>query len=81
VELTETRGAAVTALAFNAAGTRLVSGGKDANLRVWDPDNAREILRFAGPPLGPDALAFQPDARGLVVASGEEIELWGGESK
>jgi hypothetical protein len=81
VELTETHGAAVTALAFNAAGTRLVSGGKDANLRVWDPDSAREILRFAGPPLGPDALAFQPDGRGLVVASGADIELWGGESK
>jgi hypothetical protein len=81
VELTETDGAAVTALAFNATGTRLVSGRKDADLRILDPDSGREILRFAGPPLGPDALAFQPDGRGLVVASGEEIELWGGESK
>jgi WD40 repeat protein len=81
VELPETHGASVTALAFNASGTRLVSGGKDGSLRCWDPDSGRQILRFTGPQLGPDALAFQPDGHGLVVASDQDIELWGGEPK
>ena len=65
-------GGPIGALAFSPDGRRLVVGGADKRLSVWEPQTGRSFGAF-GPlqPAGITGLAFLPDRRTLAVASGE----------
>lgn len=69
----------VSALAFDSKGTRMVSGGWDGVIRLWDPRTGRPI----GAPIiaeqdGIGAVAFSPSGRQLVSASSDTgtIRFW-----
>jgi WD40 repeat protein len=68
----------VTAVAFDAGGQLLASGGVDGNVRVWDATHRRrKPLRQLSARMGPvRSLAFSPD--GAVVAAGgiSGLGLW-----
>ena len=67
---------AVLAVAFDAEGRRIVSGGEDNVARVWDLDG-KELARLAGHQDGVTAVAFSPD--GARVATGSldtTVRLW-----
>jgi WD40 repeat protein len=66
-------------VSFDRAGTRLATSGPEA--RVWDvsPAGRGEVLTLPGPDTGEHAdLAFTPDGRRLVAASGHEgvVRVW-----
>jgi WD40 repeat protein len=56
----------VTAAAFFASGTRLVTGSADASLRVWDASSGRELARFKSHTLPVVAVAATADGRLLA---------------
>lgn len=68
-------------LAFNADGSRLVSGGFDNLVKMWDPDSAQEILALRGHIFAVTSVEFSPD--NSWIASGNDdgtVRLWiGGE--
>jgi WD40 repeat protein len=61
---------AVTALAVSADGKRLLSGGADGSVRLWDVEQAREL--FLLKPGGGEkvrSVAFSPDGRVAAAAA------------
>jgi WD40 repeat protein len=62
----------ISALAFSPDGGRIVSGGDDRVLKVWDSRSGREQLELRGHEGGVACAAFSPD--GARIASGS----WGG---
>jgi WD40 repeat protein len=77
-------------LAFSPDGKLLAGGMYDSNVRLWDPETAREVRALVGHSSAVYALAFTPDGRGLVTggfdrtvrlwetASGLPIQVWKG---
>ena len=59
----------VSCLAANADGTRIVSGDWGGNLRVWDADAGRVLLRRRLHPDRIRSVQFSPDGRQLVTGS------------
>jgi WD40 repeat protein len=73
----------VRCLAGSADGRRLVSGGQDQVVRVWDAGTGRELLTLRGHGQPVQGVAFSPDGRWIASASGQagavvpsEIKLW-----
>jgi len=72
----------VGSVSFNRAGTRLATSGQPAGgARVWDvsPAGRGEVLTLPGPETDEHAdIAFTPDGRRLVAASGREgtVRVW-----
>jgi len=67
----------VAGVAFSPDGTRVVSGGSDSMIRMWDARTGKEIWRQEADIFPVTAVAFSP--KGDVVASGqsdESIRLW-----
>ncbi len=54
----------VWGVAFSADGGRLVSGGDDGSVRVWDAAGGEELLRLDGHAGGVWAVAFSADGGG-----------------
>jgi WD40 repeat protein len=67
---------AITALAASADGDRLVSGGVDGSVRLWDVNSARElhVLNGAGK-MTIGCVALLPNGR-IAAASGEWTCVW-----
>ena len=67
----------VIAVAFNHAGTQIVSGGEDGTVRVWDTQTGASFAELSGHTGAVNCVAFSPnDTR---VASGSDdktIRLW-----
>lgn len=60
-----------TSLAFSADGLRLVSGGTDGTLRVWDAATGAELHRVAVPDATAVVVAFSADGSRLAAAFGD----------
>jgi WD40 repeat protein len=68
---------ALLALAASPDGKRLVSGGADATLRVWDPQDGRLLRVLAGHGDRVNALAWSPDGRHLASGSRDRsVRIW-----
>lgn len=67
----------VLAIAFSPDGTKILSGGKEKAIKLWDVAN-RKILRvFEWPTIySVDTLAFVPNSRLIVAGGYDEVRLW-----
>ncbi|MDB5314081.1 MAG: High-affnity carbon uptake protein Hat/HatR [Gemmataceae bacterium] len=61
------RSGGATAVAFNPAGTGLVTGHPDGGVRVWAADSGRELIGGVVGPGQVDGLAFTPDGRTVAA--------------
>jgi WD40 repeat protein/serine/threonine protein kinase len=73
----------IMALAFNADGTRLISGGGDNTLRLWDVATGQPIGQpFVGHDEPVTGVAFSPDGTQVVSVSRDEtIRFWSVETQ
>ncbi len=62
----------VSSLSFSADGKLLAVGGTPNFVEVWDLENQRKILAFAGG----SNVALAPDGK-VLVSDGKDIRLWG----
>lgn len=67
---------AVTALAFNSAGTMLASGDEDGQVIVWMPKRFRSRFQLNDHPGPVRALAFSSNSQYLAVALDSGFWLW-----
>ncbi|NKB68752.1 MAG: hypothetical protein GKR89_16935 [Candidatus Latescibacteria bacterium] len=65
----------VTSLAFGPDGERLISGGRDGTVRLWDTDQGRELAAFTHPDGPVQAVAFSLLGQ-LAAAAGGSVHLW-----
>jgi WD40 repeat protein len=68
---------AVTCAAFDPAGTRILTGGMDRALRLWEVANGKEVRCFMGHQMGVTTLALSADGRRAVSGSLDKtVRLW-----
>src|SRR5262249_6685045 len=66
-------------VAFSPDGRRLVTGGPEQTVQIWDLRNGREPMALRGHRGDVHTVAFSPDDEGRWVASGGEdstVKLW-----
>lgn len=66
----------LNALAYSPDGARLVSGGGDQTLRIWDAQSGRELKSWRAASDRLTAVAWSPDGRRIASASERTINLW-----
>ncbi len=67
----------VTALVFSPDGRRVVSGGVDRKVRVWDPKTGRELLCLSGHEARVTGLGFSADGSRLFSCDhGGRLRFW-----
>src|SRR5262249_27330075 len=71
---------AVWCVALSPDGRRALSGGKDRTIRLWDLATGHELRAFPEQTQEVRALAFAPDGRRFLSASGVSLRLWDVES-
>jgi eukaryotic-like serine/threonine-protein kinase len=71
----DTRQAFIRYLRFNPSGTLLAASGGGAGIEVWDTATHAEVAVLPTPERVSD-LAFAPDGRTLVAASGDATSVW-----
>src|SRR5262249_18045706 len=67
----------VKRLAYSPDGRKLVSGGFDSRIRVWDPATGKRFYQIRGTA---EIAAFSPDGENLLVWSGPGLTLWSARS-
>lgn len=70
---------AVTSVAFSPDGKRILSGGADKTLRIWDVETRKET-RIEGNHEAIECVAFAPDGKRLVAGGESLIRVWDAES-
>ena len=67
----------VTGVAADASGTRVLTGGQDATVRLWDLASRRPVATLTGHDGGVTAVAFAGDGtRGLSGSRDRTLRLW-----
>jgi WD40 repeat protein len=77
-------GYVVCSLAFSLDGRRILSGGSDSSVRLWDVETGRQLHRFDCQHGDVWGVAFSADGRHALSGSGEDrlpksdnvIRLW-----
>ena len=70
-------GRQILAIAANADGTVVLSGGTDCSLKVWDMTIREDLPSFLAPGIGIFALAYQPRPNRLLTTHGNHtIRVW-----
>jgi Flp pilus assembly protein TadD len=67
----------VQVVAFSRDGRRLLSGGQDRTVRLWDTETGQEVRRFEGHTEAVSSVAFAPDGRHALSGSLDgTVRLW-----
>ena len=67
----------VLSVAFSPDGQRIVSGGADRMMKVWDVESGQERLTLKGLTHGVNSVAFSPDGQRIVAGSFEgTVKVW-----
>ncbi|MBT4865890.1 MAG: protein kinase [Planctomycetaceae bacterium] len=66
----------VRSVAFSPDGKRIVSGGNDKTVRVWDTLTGKEVRTLSGHTQWVSSVAFSPDGKRIVSGSIDGIRLW-----
>jgi len=70
----------VTTLAYQADGGRILSGGSDDELKIWDAETGKEVGSLVGDARGVAACAYSPDGKRLASASRyDTLRVWDAE--
>jgi RNA polymerase sigma factor (sigma-70 family) len=73
---------AVTAIGFNADGTRIATGGADKTARVWDAEKGKELAVLTGHTDRITAVSFSPGGEMLATGSADKtVRVWSAPSK
>ncbi len=67
---------AVLCLAFHPDGNRVVSGGADGTVRVWDLSSRQALHAFTGKGGSVHGVAVSPDGRWLAAGDEGGLRLW-----
>ena len=65
----------VNALAFSPDGSRLVTGGSDRTVRVWDVESGQELLALPGVGEAVTAVAWSRDSH-RIYALDDAVRVW-----
>ncbi len=75
--LTLTTKQQIMAVAFSPDGKRIVTGGRQATLTLWDAEKATEIRTFPRHENDIQGVAFSPDGLRIASASGDQtVRVW-----
>ncbi len=75
--LTLTSKQPIFAAAFSPDGKRIVTGGREATLTLWDAEKATEIRTFSGHENDIRGVAFSPDGLRIASGSGDKtVRVW-----
>jgi WD40 repeat protein len=75
--LTLTTKQQIMAAAFSPDGKRIVTGGRQATLTLWDAEKATEIRTFPRHENDIQGVAFSPDGLRIASASGDQtVRVW-----
>lgn len=66
---------------FSADGTRLISVGWDATIRLWDVEKGEEAGSIKGHKKGIRSIAGSADGKLLATAGDRELKIWDAEKK
>jgi WD40 repeat protein/serine/threonine protein kinase len=68
---------AVWGVAFSPGGDRLVSGGMDKAVRIWNANTWEEVVTLRDPTGGVTALALSPDGRQVATGGTDAtVKIW-----
>ncbi|MCI0463468.1 MAG: hypothetical protein L0Z62_41550, partial [Gemmataceae bacterium] len=67
------------ALTFSRDGRRLVTGGVDGALKLWDVTTGQEVLTLAGHAVQVTFVGFTPDGSSLISGGADGVaKIWDG---
>ena len=77
VSLAQEAGAVTRCLAYSPSGERLVTGGDDGTVRIWDANSGKELRHFANGSKGVTAIAATPDGKQIVTGGSDGVlRVW-----